>query len=81
MSKPAQWQTRAAGSIRTRHESKIRELAEDIIANAGYILADLDRDRVPVLRNLLADAQQISSRVAALEAIKELTEVYESAEG
>jgi hypothetical protein len=66
----------AVGNLRDRHEAKIRELCADIAANAGYILADLDRSRVPRLRNLLDDAIQIATRIEALEAVAEMRKIY-----
>ncbi len=70
----------AVTSLRGRHAAKLRELAEDIAKEAEYVLADLDRGRVPRLRNLRDAALQISERIAALEAVEEMAAIYEDAE-
>jgi hypothetical protein len=71
---------RATRSVRGRHEAKVRELAESLQANAGYLLADLDRGRVPQIRHVLHDALMIAERISALEAVREVTAIYESTE-
>lgn len=76
-----QWQEHAVRNIEDRHVSRIRELAESLRENAGYLLADLDRGREPRLRNVLGDAQQIAERIRALEAVREVTGIYESKDG
>lgn len=70
------YKDRATQNVRARHVAKIREMAEDAQSQAQYILADLDRDRVPRIRNLLEDAQQIFARIQALETADELAEIY-----
>jgi hypothetical protein len=67
---------RAVQNLRARHATKLRELAEDITKEAGFVLADLDRGRVPRLRNLLDCANDISRRIAALEVVDEMTGYY-----
>jgi hypothetical protein len=71
---------RAISNLRLRHEDKIRTLCEDIAKNAGYVLADLDRGRVPQLRSLLSDALGVAERIAALEAAAEVIGYYEAEE-
>jgi hypothetical protein len=73
---------RAYESIRGRHVAKVRELAESIQANAGYVLADLDRGRIPRARNLPDDTRELDRRLAVLEALEELKGIYDAdAEG
>lgn len=69
---------RAIANLRKRHEYKLREMAESIQANAGYLLADLDHGNAPNLRNLLHDAEMIAVRIEALEAVNETAAIYES---
>lgn len=70
------WKSHAVENIRSRHTAKLRELAEDAVAQAQYVLNDLDRGRVPRIRNLLDDAQQINARILALETMDEATAIY-----
>ena len=74
----AAYSERAYESIRDRHIAKVRELAESIQANAGYVLADLDRDRIPRDRALPDDTRELSRRLAVLEAIQELHDIYDA---
>lgn len=71
---------RAVASLRGRHATKLRELADDIAKEAEYVLADLDRGRVPRLRNLRDAALQVGERIAALEAVDEMAAIYKDAE-
>jgi hypothetical protein len=69
------WQTRALGNLRKRHEDKIRQDAERIQEYIGYVLARIDGGNVTSVthhaRGIASDAQEIVSRLAALEAIGE----------
>jgi hypothetical protein len=71
---------RAVANLRARHEDKIRSLCEDIQANVGYALADLECGRVPRLRSILSDAQGIAERIAALNAAADVIGIYEAGE-
>jgi hypothetical protein len=80
-------QQRAYDNLRQRHEDKIRKAAEEIREYAGYILRDLDRKNAGKPRatirfadDILQDAQVIWARIAALEAIVDVTEILESRE-
>lgn len=66
----------ATRNVRERHTAKLRELAEDALRQAQYILDDLDRGRVPRIRNLLDDAQQINARILAVETADEMAQIY-----
>jgi hypothetical protein len=76
----ASFEQRAYESIRGRHIAKVRELAESIGSNAGYILADLDRGRIPRARSLPDDVRELDRRVNILEGLEELKGIYDSGE-
>jgi hypothetical protein len=65
-------------SIRGRHMLKVRDLAESIRDNAGYVLADLARGRIPSSRALPDDVRELDRRLHILEAIGELKDIYDA---
>jgi 3-methyladenine DNA glycosylase AlkC len=75
----AGFEERAYKSIKSRHMVKVRELAEAIQANAGYVIADLDRARIPRSRSLPDDVRELDRRLNILEALEELKDIYDSA--
>lgn len=79
------FQERAAKSVQARHESQIRENAERIREHAGYLLARLDKGRPDSVGlyadDIAASARRIVSCVTALEAVAEVSAIYESTEG
>lgn len=78
------FQARALGNLRKRHEDKIRQNAEQIQEYIGYLLARLDSGNVTSVshqaRGIASDAQEIVSRLAALEAVTEAAGILESTE-
>jgi hypothetical protein len=73
------FQQRAADSLRTRNEDAIRTAAERVKEYAGYVLRDLERGRTSSYAgSLLADAQVIVTRSAALEALGEMGKILEA---
>lgn len=74
------WTERAVTSVRARHMTKIRALAEDIQRNAEFMLAALDRGRVPYLHTLPGEIQEIAERLQAVAAIDEIDEIYKAEE-
>ncbi len=78
-------QQASVARIRSRHESQIRENAERIRDHIGYVLARLDKGRSDSVglyaEDIGASARRIVSFVAALEAVTEVSAIYESEEG
>jgi hypothetical protein len=75
----ADFEQRAYESIRARHITKVRQLAESIRDGAGYVLADLDRgDTFLHGHNIAEDAAELRRRLDVLDALKELKGIYES---
>lgn len=78
------FQTRALRNLKKRHEDKIRQHAERIREYTGYVLARLDSgDATPVThyaRDIASDAQEIVSRLVALEAIAEAAGILETSD-
>ena len=76
------FQARALGSLTKRHEDKIRENAERIREHTGYVLQRIDAGRADSVslyaRDIATSAQEIVSRVAALEAIGEAAGIFSS---
>lgn len=72
----------SVADIRARHETQIRENAERIKEHIGYVLARLDKGRPDsaglYAEDIAASARRIVSCVAALEAVAEVTAIYES---
>lgn len=77
MSTPDQWQKRAAENLRSRHVETARQAAKHIQEYAGYVLRDLAAGRVPHY-GFVDDAVELSRRVEALNALRELTAIYET---
>jgi hypothetical protein len=79
------FQTRALGNLRKRHEDKIRQAAEEIREYAGYLLRDLGSGRTSTSSHyagdILTDAREIVTRFAALEAIGDAVGILEATEG
>jgi hypothetical protein len=79
------FQARAIGNLKKRHEDKIRQNAEHIQEYIGYVLARLDSGNVTSVTHhavgIASDAQEIVIRLAALEAIAEATGILETTEG
>ena len=67
-------------STRDRHMQQVRKLAESIQADAGYVLARLDRDAIPQTYSLTEDVRNLVQRIAVLEALAEMKKVYDSAQ-
>lgn len=77
----ADFEERAYKSIRARHITKVRQLAESIRDGAGYVLADLDRgDTFLHGHNIAEDAAELRRRLDVLDALKELKGIYDSGE-
>jgi hypothetical protein len=78
------FQTRALGNLKKRHEGRIRHDAERIREYIGHLLARLDSGNVISVshhaRGIAADAQDIVSRLAVLEAIGEAVGILETTE-
>lgn len=76
------FQARALGNLSKRHEDKIRENAKRIQEHIGYALQRIDAGRADATglyaRDIAASAQEIVSRVAALEAIGEAVGILET---
>ena len=79
------WQASALGNLRKRHEDKVRQQAGRIQDYVGYLLALLDSGDMAscacYARDIASDAQEIVSRLAALEAIGETAGILEAKEG
>lgn len=77
------FQARALGNLRRRHEDKIRQNAEHIQEYIGYVLTRLDAGNVTSVTHhavgIASDAQEIVTRLAALEAIAEAAGILEAA--
>jgi hypothetical protein len=52
-----------------QRELAVREVAERLQANAGYILDDLDRGRLPVLRSVLDSALKLARDIEVMTAL------------
>lgn len=68
---------RMLGNERERHIQKIRSAVEDVQLAATRILADLDADRVPTY-HLVNEAVEIERRIWALQAINDVTGIYDA---
>jgi hypothetical protein len=77
------FEERAHGNLVRRNEEKIRENAERIQEHIGYVLQRIAAGHVAstglYARDIAASAQEIVTRVAALEAVEELKGIYDSA--
>jgi hypothetical protein len=77
---------RALKNLRERHETKIRQLAESIQQEIGYTLTRLDSGHKGSASighyagSIATDAQEIVTRLAALEAMTDATEILETRE-
>ena len=73
------FQTRATGNIRKRHESRITEQAERVREHIGYVLKRIEAGRADSVdmyaEDIAASIQRIQLSVAALETLKETTEI------
>lgn len=68
---------RALRSQVDRHVGYARAVAKHIQEYAGYVLRDLDAGRIPGY-HLVDDAVELEKRIAALDAIKDTTGIYDS---
>lgn len=73
---------RALGNLNTRHTDRARAEAGRITEYVGYVLRDLEAGRLPnrFARDILASAQEIVSRLDALEAIADTTGILATGE-
>ena len=62
----------AARDVYLQRALAVREAAEQLQANAGYILSDLDRARTPVLRSVLDDALKLARDIEVMTALAAL---------
>jgi hypothetical protein len=69
---------RALDNERSRHLNQIRNCAERIQTNAGYIIARIDVGNEPSGFDLVADAVEITHRLYALQVGKDVTGIYEA---
>jgi hypothetical protein len=77
------FQTRALKDLRDRHEGEIRRLATSIQEEIGYLIRDLDHQHATpghYARRVATDAQEIVTRVAALEALGDAVGIFETSD-
>ncbi len=76
------FQERALRNLRERHENKISQLAESIQEEIGYILARIGSGALASVghyaRSVATDAQEIVTRLAALEALGDAVGIIEA---
>lgn len=76
------FEARATANLIKRHEDKIRENAARIQEHIGYVIDRVDGGHAASVelyaRDVARGAQEILARVAALEAIKDLTGIQDS---
>lgn len=65
-----------------RHEDKLRALADHIAEYAGYLKAAAESDKPTVMgesyaATIAADVAEVRQRIAALDALRELSHVFE----
>jgi hypothetical protein len=70
---------RAVSNLRARHTDAARRVAAHIAEYAGYILRDLDAGQIPAY-HLVDDAVELDKRISALDAIRDLSGIYEAAD-
>ena len=76
MGTPDEWQERQTGLLRKRHEDQIRILAERLQEQSRLIITRLDKGNVLSMHgSLVVDAVELDRRGAALEAIREVSEI------
>jgi hypothetical protein len=79
------FQTRATGQLRKRHENAILENAKRIHEHIGYVLARIEAGNPASVghyaRGIAADAHEIGSRVAVLEGITNAIGILETSDG
>jgi hypothetical protein len=79
------FEARATASLIKRHEDLIRENAERIREHIGYAISRIDSGHAASVelyaRDIARDAQEIVSRVAALDAISDLKGIHDSGAG
>lgn len=79
-----EFQTRAIKSLRERHENKITQLAESIQEEIGYALSRLASGNAiwagHYANSIATDAQEIVTRLAALEALGDAVGIFEAKE-
>ena len=71
--------TRAIGNLRDRHETRILENAERVREHIGYVLKRIEAGRIDSVglyaEDIAASIERIRLSVAALETLKEATEI------
>ena len=79
------FQQRALKNLRERHENKITQLAESIQEEIGYVLNRIGSGNVSsaghYAQSIAADAEEIKTRLAALEALGDAVDIFEVTEG
>ena len=80
-----EFQQRALKNLRARHENKITQLAESIQEEIGYVLNRIGGGNVSsaghYAGSIATDAQDIVTRLAALEALGDAIGIFEAGEG
>lgn len=80
-----EFQQRALKSLRERHENKITQLAESIQEEIGYVLLRIGSGNASstghYAGSIATDAQEIVTRLAALEALGDAVDIFEATEG
>lgn len=73
------FQNRAIKNLRERHETQITENAERVRAHIGYVLKRIEGGRIDSVglyaEDIAASMRRILASVAALEALRESTEI------
>jgi len=72
------YEEHAYQNMHGRHMNRARHLAKSITADAGRILARLDNDAIPQCGTLPEDIIELARRIASLEEIQDLHDVYNS---
>jgi hypothetical protein len=79
------FQTRATGRLRERHEKAILENARRIHEHIGYVLDRIEGGNPASVghyaRGIAADAHEIESRVNVLEGIADAIGILETSDG
>lgn len=73
------FEQRAIRNLNQRHLDGARRAALHIQETAGWILAELDKGQIPS-HHLVADAVDLEQRIAALDAVRDATGIWESAD-
>lgn len=56
-----------------------RDALVSILDNTGYAVRDIERGRIPQMRNILTDALKLARYIEALEQMAEMKKVYDDA--